>query len=159
MEFLGSFLRCHLVGKTVVASPNVSCFLRLENNWPIAAWHVPSNDPRNNYLRDASGLPLPFLFLNRHIVMKYLFKNIITYFRDWPVVDRVCPILPSSNLQMKKSRLTTLFKNTGTLKLKSHLHDYIFRYCQSKLWSQATNLKTQKHTKRIEIHKSKAMTF
>ena len=30
MEFLRSFLRRHLAGKPVVASPNVSCFLRLE---------------------------------------------------------------------------------------------------------------------------------
>ena len=29
MEFLHLFLRRHLVGKPVVASPNVSCFLRL----------------------------------------------------------------------------------------------------------------------------------
>ena len=29
MEFLRSFLRRHLAGKPVVASPNVSCFLRL----------------------------------------------------------------------------------------------------------------------------------
>ena len=29
MEFLRSFLRCHLVGKPVVALPNVGCFLRL----------------------------------------------------------------------------------------------------------------------------------
>ena len=29
MEFLRSFLRRHLVGKPVVASPNVGCFLRL----------------------------------------------------------------------------------------------------------------------------------
>jgi len=29
MEFLCSFLRLHLVGKPVVASPNVGCFLRL----------------------------------------------------------------------------------------------------------------------------------
>ena len=29
MEFLRSFLRCHLAGKPVVASPNVNCFLRL----------------------------------------------------------------------------------------------------------------------------------
>ena len=31
MEFLCSFLRCHLAGKPVVASPNVGCFLRLGN--------------------------------------------------------------------------------------------------------------------------------
>ena len=30
MEFLCPFLRCHLAGKPVVASPNVSCLLRLE---------------------------------------------------------------------------------------------------------------------------------
>ena len=29
MEFLHSFLRRHLAGKPVVASPNVGCFLRL----------------------------------------------------------------------------------------------------------------------------------
>ena len=29
MEFLQSFLRNHLAGKPVVASPNVGCFLRL----------------------------------------------------------------------------------------------------------------------------------
>ena len=29
IEFLRSFLRCHLAGKPVVASPNVGCFLRL----------------------------------------------------------------------------------------------------------------------------------
>ena len=29
MEFLRSFLRRHLAGKPVVASPNISCFLRL----------------------------------------------------------------------------------------------------------------------------------
>ena len=29
MEFLRSFLRLHLAGKPVVASPNVGCFLRL----------------------------------------------------------------------------------------------------------------------------------
>ena len=31
MEFLPSFLRFHLVGKPVVALPNVGCFLRLGN--------------------------------------------------------------------------------------------------------------------------------
>ena len=31
MKFLCSFLRHHLMGKRVVASPNVSCFLRLES--------------------------------------------------------------------------------------------------------------------------------
>ena len=30
MEFLRSFLRRHLAGKPVVASPNVGCFLRLQ---------------------------------------------------------------------------------------------------------------------------------
>ena len=44
-------------------------------------------------------------FLTALILVKDLFKNIITYFRDWPVVDRVCPILPSSNLQTRKSHL------------------------------------------------------
>ena len=29
MEFLRSFLRRHLAGKSVVASPNVGCFLKL----------------------------------------------------------------------------------------------------------------------------------
>ena len=33
MEFLRSFLRRHLAGKPVVASPNVGCFLRLLNDW------------------------------------------------------------------------------------------------------------------------------
>ena len=33
MEFLRSFLRRHLAGKPVVASPNVGCFLRLLNCW------------------------------------------------------------------------------------------------------------------------------
>ena len=32
MEFLRSFLRRHFVGKPVVASQNVSCFLRLQNS-------------------------------------------------------------------------------------------------------------------------------
>ena len=32
MEFLRSFLRCHLAGKPVAASPNVGCFLRLKCN-------------------------------------------------------------------------------------------------------------------------------
>ena len=32
MEFLRSFLRRHLAGKLVVASPNVGCFLRLCDN-------------------------------------------------------------------------------------------------------------------------------
>ena len=31
MEFLRSFLRRHLAGKPVVASPNVGCFLGLEH--------------------------------------------------------------------------------------------------------------------------------
>ena len=30
MEFLGSFLRRHLAGKPVAASPSVGCFLRLQ---------------------------------------------------------------------------------------------------------------------------------
>ena len=33
MEFLRSFLRRHLAGKPVVASPNVGCFLRLANDY------------------------------------------------------------------------------------------------------------------------------
>ena len=33
MEFLRSFLRRHLAGKPVVATPNVGCFLRLEHTW------------------------------------------------------------------------------------------------------------------------------
>ena len=44
------------------------------------------------------------------ILVKDLFKNIITYFRDWPVVDRVCPILPSSNLQTRKSNLNFILR-------------------------------------------------
>ena len=34
MEFLRSFLRCHLAGKPVVASPNLGCFLRLKDCIP-----------------------------------------------------------------------------------------------------------------------------
>ena len=34
MEFLRSFLRRHFVGKLVVASQNVGCFLRQEQLWP-----------------------------------------------------------------------------------------------------------------------------
>ena len=48
-------------------------------------------------------------FLTALILVKDLVKNIITYFRDWPVVDRVCPILPSSNLQTKKSHLKKIW--------------------------------------------------
>ena len=36
MEFLRSFLRRHFAGKSVVASPNVGCFLRQEQLWPSA---------------------------------------------------------------------------------------------------------------------------
>ena len=49
---------------------------------------------------------------------------------------------------------TALFRNMRTLKFKSRLHNCVFRCRQSKLRSQATNLETQKHTKRIEIHQS-----
>ena len=60
MEFLRSFLRRHLVGKPVVASPNVGCFLMLGEGktkrsqivkecgvegWPVADFYVPSEDP------------------------------------------------------------------------------------------------------------------
>ena len=38
MEFLRSFLRRHLAGKPVVASPNVGCFLRLPFSW--YAWRT-----------------------------------------------------------------------------------------------------------------------
>ena len=37
MEFLRSFLRRHLAGKPVVASPNIGCFLRL-----VSVWKAPS---------------------------------------------------------------------------------------------------------------------
>ena len=33
MEFLRSFLRRHLAGKPMEASPNVGCFLRLVSVW------------------------------------------------------------------------------------------------------------------------------
>ena len=33
MEFLRSFLRRHFAGKPVVVSPNVGCFLRLQQVW------------------------------------------------------------------------------------------------------------------------------
>ena len=36
MEFLRSFLRRHFAEKSVVASPNVGCFLRQEQLWPSA---------------------------------------------------------------------------------------------------------------------------
>ena len=42
MEFLRSFLRHHLAGKPVVASPNVDCFLRLSSSIIIFS-HVHSN--------------------------------------------------------------------------------------------------------------------
>ena len=54
------------------------------------------------------SLPLKNI-LTALILVKDLFKNITTYFRDWPVVDRVCPILPSSNLQMQKSHLKKIW--------------------------------------------------
>ena len=49
---------------------------------------------------------------------------------------------------------TALFTNMRTLKFKSRLHNCVFRCRQSYLQPQATNLETQKHTKRIEIHQS-----
>ena len=48
--------------------------------------------------------------------------------------------------------ITALFTNMRTLKFKSRLHNCVFRCRQSQLRSQATNLETQKHSKRIEIH-------
>ena len=52
-----------------------------------------------------------------------------------------------------------LFTNMRTLKFKSHLQICVYRFRQSYLRSQATKLETEKHTKRIEIHKSQTMTF
>ena len=51
------------------------------------------------------------------------------------------------------------FQTTRTLKFKSRLHNYVFRCRQSLLRSRATNLETQKHTERMEIHQSQTMTF
>ena len=39
MEFLRSFLRRHLAGKPVIASPNVGCFLRLLLRGPNERWN------------------------------------------------------------------------------------------------------------------------
>ena len=50
--------------------------------------------------------------------------------------------------------LTALFTNMRTLKVKSRLHNCVFPCCQSQLRSQETNLETQKHPKRIQIHQS-----
>ena len=49
---------------------------------------------------------------------------------------------------------TALFTNTRTLKFKNRLHNCVFRCRQSYLRSQAMNLETQKHTKRIQIRQS-----
>ena len=60
--------------------------------------------------------------------------------------------------KQKTKETTALFTNMRTLKFKSRRHNCVFRCRQSKLRSQATNLETQKHTKRIEIHQSQIIT-
>ena len=71
-----------------------------------------------------------------------------------------CPLIPLiQGPHWLHGDFTALFTNMRTLKFKSHLHNCVYRCRQSWLRSQATNLETEKHTKRIEIHKSQTMTF
>ena len=96
MEFLRSFLRRHLAGKPVVASPNVGCFLRLPFSW--YAWRTsfapsgvkrfyscppsrPPWRPPNFFSFNSSNVGNSFLELNskRLSKMKKAWKNIEFY--------------------------------------------------------------------------------
>ena len=96
MELLRSFLRRHLAGKPVVASPNVGCFLRLPLSW--YAWRTsfapggvkrfyscppsrPPWRPLNFFSFNSSNVGNSFLELNskRLSKMKKAWKNIEFY--------------------------------------------------------------------------------
>ena len=96
MELLRSFLRRHLAGKPVVASPNVGCFLRLPLSW--YAWRTsfapggvkrfyscppsrPPWRPLNFFSVNSSNVGNSFLELNskRLSKMKKAWKNIDFY--------------------------------------------------------------------------------
>ena len=71
MEFLRSFLRRHLAGKPVVASPNVGCFLR------------PNNSPRSIY-QDSNMIPARFsghFFLSFSLSLSFSF-SLVTVFKN-----------------------------------------------------------------------------
>ena len=60
----------------------------------------------------------------------------------------------TSKCSKRCSETTRLRLFTNTLNFKTRLHNCVFRCRQSKLRSQAKNLATPKHTKRIGIHQS-----
>ena len=57
MEFLRSFLRRHLAGKPVVASPNVACFRRLGAHQLLLEMHAPFTTFHKDSPVPGSGQP------------------------------------------------------------------------------------------------------
>ena len=55
VEFLHSFLRCHLAGKPVVASPNVGCFLKLLFVQPVSMAKFNISNTRFHWAGGMSG--------------------------------------------------------------------------------------------------------
>ena len=96
---------------------------------------------KSNWLQVKSGL---------HVFVIALELKVLTVFSTWQGCYK--------NFKFPVHAIfAVLFKNTRTLKIKSNLHNCIF--CHQSLQSQAMSLETLVHTKQIEIHQSKTMTF
>ena len=78
MEFLRSFLRHHLAGKPVVASPNVSCFLKLTFTFLLSMY----NHLKDIFFREAQTTNFKTFQLGSCIDYVYkLVKDLITRHR------------------------------------------------------------------------------
>ena len=73
-------------------------------------------------------------------------------------LKQIAKFVVFENLQVSLMVFQSLFyfafhKHVNS-KVQKLPYNWVFRYHQSELQSQATNRETQKHTKRIEIHQS-----
>ena len=84
MEFLSSFLRRHLVGKPVVALPNVGCFLRLQPDYISVFCFLKSEKWPFNHSSDMSHFIIS-VFLDTLIILHLLKLSRVSSVSLWIV--------------------------------------------------------------------------
>ena len=85
VEFLCTFLRCHITWKSVVASQNVGCFLRLSFDWTLS---VAPSDAWSN------------------ITFSFWFTRMYT----WQTVKRICHFIRSQLMLYSTYPLTAMLQ-------------------------------------------------
>ena len=125
VEFLCTFLRCHITWKSVVASQNVGCFLRLSSDWTLSV--APSDTWANTtfsfwFTRMHTWQTVKRIFVTLseanwcftpHIPWLPCCKNML-----WIVVQgfyALCFFLDKISLPLAKSKLTALHSQNQIL--------------------------------------------